>query len=244
MKAKRIIALILELMLVMSLFGCFGAKYSVDYCGSENAFINAQSSYRAGSTVKLRFMIATDTDYSLTVDGKSVNPEMTKDGSEFVFRFKMPDHDIKVELSAKNSMVNTSGENENEDTFLYDYYSAAAGVVGDARYSEMTVNRSSDGTLYLNVYSGNSDTESHTSYTVSSALTDELNEIIEKNKIEKWNDEQGFCIDGAVRVFRFTDKNGKLIRVSSENMPEDGEKAFSEIRAVMSEYIIEENKIG
>ena len=46
----------------------------MDYCGSKGCYSNAKDSYKAGSKVPLYFeLIATDTDYSFTLDGEPVN---------------------------------------------------------------------------------------------------------------------------------------------------------------------------
>ena len=89
---------------MVSLFGCTGKKYKVDYCGQEGCYSNAKMSYRAGEQVELYYeLIATDTDYSFYLDGESINYQYD-DQHGFVIKFIMPDRDVKLECVMKNTM--------------------------------------------------------------------------------------------------------------------------------------------
>lgn len=83
----------------------FGKKYKVDYCGEKYAYKNAKDEYRAGEKVTLYYwMIATDTDYSFWLDGAELMRDYdTKKG--FVLSFIMPDHDVVLHCSSRNSML-------------------------------------------------------------------------------------------------------------------------------------------
>ena len=85
--------------------GLFGNKYKVDYCGEKYAYKNAKDEYRAGEKVTLYFwMIATDTDYSFWLDGAELMRDYDmKKG--FVLSFIMPDHDVVLHCSSRNSML-------------------------------------------------------------------------------------------------------------------------------------------
>ena len=84
----------------MSLF----KKYKVDYCGREQDFSNAKRSYRPGERVRLIYgIIATDTDYSFSVDGKPVSPGYSDDKG-FIIEFTMPDHDVTITVESRNTM--------------------------------------------------------------------------------------------------------------------------------------------
>lgn len=106
---KKILFISLTLLLVgsFSFFfsGCKTKKYNVDYCGSKYCYSNAKDSYRAGSKVILYFdMIATDTDYTFTLDGKPIQWSYD-DKKGFVIEFIMPEHDVKLECHLKNTML-------------------------------------------------------------------------------------------------------------------------------------------
>lgn len=80
-------------------------SYTVDYCGAKYCYSNAKDSYKAGTNVKLYFeLIATDTDYSFTLDGEPVKWSYDENKG-FVIEFTMPEHDVKLECHSKNSML-------------------------------------------------------------------------------------------------------------------------------------------
>ena len=54
--------------------------------------------------------------------------------------------------------------------------------------------------------------------------------------MSKWNDEAGDAEAGGLRVVKFPDSTGKIIRVSNENMPSDGNAAFGEINSILNQY--------
>ena len=83
----------------------FAKKYKVDYCGQKLAYQNAKDEYRVGEQVTLYFdMIATDTDYSFTLDGAQLMRDYDpKKG--FVLSFTMPDHDVKLHCLSRNTML-------------------------------------------------------------------------------------------------------------------------------------------
>ena len=85
--------------------GCFGSKkFKVDYNGQKDSFKNASDSYRAGEKVEIYYpFIATDTDYSFYFDGEKMNPDY-EEGKGYIIKFTMPEHDVSVEVSSKNTM--------------------------------------------------------------------------------------------------------------------------------------------
>ena len=85
--------------------GCGAQKYNVDYCGSKGCYSNAKDSYKAGTKVTLYYeLIATDTDYSFTLDGEPVDWSYDEKKG-FVIEFIMPEHDVVLECNTINSMT-------------------------------------------------------------------------------------------------------------------------------------------
>lgn len=102
---KKILGLVTLSAITATLFGCMGTKYNVDYCGSKSMFKGAKDTYRAGETVTLYFdLIATDTDYTFYVDGEYFSPDYD-DKKGFIISFVMPDHDVTVDFSHRNTML-------------------------------------------------------------------------------------------------------------------------------------------
>ncbi len=82
-----------------------GKKYNADYGKQKQFYKGAKDKYRAGEKVRLYYdMIATDTNYTFYIDGKIINHGYD-DKNGFVIEFTMPEHDIKIECTHKNTMV-------------------------------------------------------------------------------------------------------------------------------------------
>ena len=133
-KLKTVIAVIIVIALggiiMFGFSGCtFGEKHTIDYCGQKDFYKGAKDSYRTGQRVVFTYdakMIATDTDYSFYLDGERFNPDYNhKKG--FIFKFTMPDHDVKFQCVSVNSMIRDYPE---EDTMLIDYREATVGTDG------------------------------------------------------------------------------------------------------------------
>lgn len=85
--------------------GLFGKKYKVDYCGKKMNYKNAKDKYRAGEKVTLYFsMIATDTNYSFWLDGTELQRDYDSQKG-FILSFIMPEHDVVLHCSIKNTML-------------------------------------------------------------------------------------------------------------------------------------------
>lgn len=100
-------AVIVTAVIIIAIFitGCGKRSYKVDYCGAKDFYANAKDTYKAGEEVELIFdLVATDTDYTFYLDGKSEDLDVHGTGNGFVIRFTMPDHDVKLSYSEKNSM--------------------------------------------------------------------------------------------------------------------------------------------
>ena len=128
---------------------------------------------------------------------------------------------------------------DTEGKMIFDFLSASMGLSdGNSPYHEMTVNEV-DGALYVNVYSGDLNlgtTETHQAYIGTPELFNELMAATNKYSMSKWNDEAGDAEAGGLRVVKFPDSTGKIIRVSNENMPSDGNAAFGEINSILNQY--------
>ena len=89
---------------MLGLFGC-GKRYKVDYDGSKDWFKGAKDSYRAGERVRVCYnMIATDTSYYFYLDDVQINPEYD-DRDGYIITFIMPEHDVKLTVTHRNTMI-------------------------------------------------------------------------------------------------------------------------------------------
>ena len=85
--------------------------YNIDYGGAKFAFQDdngkePKDRYQAGEVVTLCFfMVATDTSYSFFLDDEQLNPVDFSWEKGFVLRFTMPEHDVKVSYSMRNTMI-------------------------------------------------------------------------------------------------------------------------------------------
>ena len=87
--------------------GCSGEKYRVEY-DSKDAYRNAKDRYRVGAKVKLYYdLIATDTDYAFYLDGEYI-PFTYDEKKGFIIEFIMPEHDVRLTCSQRNSMLPTN----------------------------------------------------------------------------------------------------------------------------------------
>ena len=245
MKVKRAALVLLAAALALGLCACIklpapkAQKYKIDFGGS---FSGERDEYKAGEKVRIKVPLATDTDYSFRVDGEYVMPEYSSNGAYLIYEFIMPDHDVKVEFSSHNSMVYVPvAPDDTEGTLLFDYYTTPTAIVGDAQYNEITVNES-EGMIFINVYGGSSTqgtTTSHKAYWAPYGLLDKLDEVVRRYKMAKWNARDGVGMTGRLTVVKFTNGDGNLVRVTSENMPEDGEDAFNEIYNILCDALSE-----
>ena len=216
---------------------CGGEKFRVDYCGQKDSYKGAKDSYRAGQTVKLYYdLIATDTDYSFYLDGKSIKTEYSEKNG-FLIYFVMPSHDVKLECRSYNSMEYI--EPENDEVMLVDYYTAVTGTAIDMGYTEMTLYSAGDGEALLKVF--RTDTadgeETVNEYTVPYEAVEKCLEAAKKYGFDKWSElKDTFPIDGSLTAVKYYDGT-KYIRVSTDEMPEGGERQLDEIGTIMRSYI-------
>lgn len=233
--------IILGGILMFSFFGCGKAAHTVDYRGQKDDYRGARDTYKTGEKVKLTYyLIATDTDYSFYLDGKQINPDY-KEGKGFILQFTMPDHDVQLECRAVNSMVKTIDDESLTGDLLVDLYTASVATDGGDGYDEMVLYAYTSDQLKLIVYrqDADMDTQQSTTYIVPRAALGRCLAVISDADMRTWNDsaEPLDGEEGAVTVCKFRDTDGTYVRVTSENMPENGAQAFAQIREILQSYV-------
>ena len=240
--AKRIAAVLLVGGIVMSLFfGCGEKRYKIDYDGRD-WYEGAKDSYKAGEKVTLYYgMIATDTDYSFYLDGERINTGYDEERG-FVIEFTMPDHDVALRCESRNSMVYVPPIEPGE--LLVDYYNETVATVGGDGYLEMTLTYYDPVEAKLSVYEKDlpDGEESCVEYLVPYEAVDRCMNVLNEEDMYSWDDEEGSGMTGAVIVCKFRDEDGNILRFTSENIPENGEREFEKVRSIMTEYLKEEYK--
>ncbi|MCR5150961.1 MAG: hypothetical protein K6B52_07020 [Clostridiales bacterium] len=93
---------------MLSLFGCGRNKHKLNFDGF--GFESAKTLYAAGEKVTVYYpMVATDTDYHFTLSDDSITLSEDYDSKHgFVLTFVMPDSDISLKVTSRNSMTQSS----------------------------------------------------------------------------------------------------------------------------------------
>ncbi len=243
--AAAILALIIGGVSMFGFFGCGAKKYNVDYCGQKDFFRGAKDEYAAGDEVKVRYdLIATDTDYSFYLDGERINADYD-DKYGFIIKFKMPEHDVKLECRSYNSMEYVPPIAEG--TLLVDYYDSVVGTDGYDSYKEMVLTYVDRFEAKLEYHSGylSGEDETYVSYRVPYSAVEDCYAVIEEEGFRTWRDRDDLMpIDGALMSLEYRDGDDEsYVKVSSEAMPEDGERSFGKIAAALYPYMLDEYKI-
>lgn len=236
--------------LVMTgLFGCGKPQYKLIFDGS--GFKSARTSYAEGAQVTVYYgFIATDTDYRFHIDAEDVKQDYDSQKG-YVFTFKMPAHDVSCTVESHSSMMYdpdahnlgtdpASGGNGfpevgeiDESRVVFDYYAATVATVGGDEYQEMVLYGRDDEYLTLAYYSKYGDGAEHmTACVVPASVLDDCMEAVRNNKMDSWS--KGVGLNGKVYVVKWLQDDGTLKRVSSEEMPENGRSAFTEIEGILN----------
>ena len=219
--------------------------YKIDYCGQKFAYKGAKDEYKAGEKVKLYYdLIATDTDYSFTLDDEYFRPDYSN-STGYVIEFTMPEHDVKLECTSKNTMINDNVFYYEPDTMLIDYYSATVATVGGDNSYELVLSSYTAYQVKLDVYTKSSPDadEVCVHYIVPYEVVDKCYELINKYDMRSWaNMEKTGGMTGAIRVCKFRDGDS-YVRVSTEALTKYGDAPIEEVRHVIEKYISDEYKV-
>ena len=228
-------------MIMLGLFGCGTKKYNVDYCGMKDCFEGAKDSYKAGEEVVVYYgLIATDTDYSFYLDGERINTGYSE-GHGFEIKFTMPEHDVELRCESVNSMVYVPPIEPG--TLLVDYYKATVATVGGDGYREITLTYYDPVQVQLDVYEnyGEDAVEEVTSYLVPYEAAERCINVIYEENLDSWAGRDDLSgITGARYVLNIRREDGEYVRVTSDEMPPDGQRAFDKVYSILCEYLMEE----
>lgn len=128
-----------------------------------------------------------------------------------------------------------------KNTMLLDCYERVVGTPEEQPYYELVLYTYSDTQALLEEYNdGGTDHETVTRYLVPIKAAQEMLNAVKDSGMVNWNKREGAAICGMAYVCKFPDGKGDYIRVSSDNMPEDGTKHFGAVCAAMRKWAKEE----
>jgi len=234
------ILIVLVLGAALCLMGCSkGDRYKVDLGGSDFCYDGVKKSYRAGEEVTLYFtLIATDTEYAFYLDEEPISFDYDQKKG-FIIRFTMPNHDVKLEYTSVNSMVYVPPAWDGEaDVMLLDCYRAQVATAGGDGHHELVITTTEDPTeVRLDEYvQEEGEEETCTSYYIPYHVAQDLLILVDDYGLAQWNDmEDGIRVDGVKKVCKFWAED-RHIRVSTEQMPEDGEEILDHLFELLDAY--------
>ncbi len=142
----------------------------------------------------------------------------------------------------ENSEAGSPEDYITNENLIFDYYEATVATVGGDESEEYCLYRYTDTHLVLARYEKTEDSEETMVYcTVPASVLDDCMKLVKKYKMRKWKDGSG--LRGMRYVVKFMD-DGEFKRVSSDDMPENGRKAFDEIHGVLGEAWSSRNEQG
>jgi len=127
-------------------------------------------------------------------------------------------------------------------TMLIDYYRTEKAADESGYFELVLYTAENSDVLKLSVYSKddkNTD-ENHTDYLVPYEAAENCYKLIEKHHLNRWNKmENTFSEDGVFIVCKYC-SDGEYVRVSNEQMPENGAEVLDSIANIMSSYAKDE----
>lgn len=124
-----------------------------------------------------------------------------------------------------------------DKVMLIDYFERVVGTPEEEPYCELVLYQHTETELILERYAnGGTPEETVTTFHVPAEVYAKVMQTIQEHDMASWNSRNGcFALDGKLYVCKF--QNGeRFIRVSSDAMPEDGRRAFHEIRSLLNGY--------
>lgn len=132
-------------------------------------------------------------------------------------------------------------KNAAKNTMLLDYYERTVGTPEEQPYYELVLYTYSDTQALLEEYqNGDTPDELITSYLIPIEGAQEMLTVVKDSGMDKWNSREGIAIDGKQYVCKFPDGKDGCVRVSSDNMPEDGTRVFGEVLVAMRSWTKDE----
>jgi hypothetical protein len=126
---------------------------------------------------------------------------------------------------------------------LVDYFKETVATVGGDGYTEYVLSYYDPVEARLDIYEkyGDDAEESRVSYLVPYEAVDKCMDVMYEEDLASWAGRDDLAgMTGARYVLKFRLDDGEYLRVTSEEMPEDGMTAFDKVKSIMSEYMKDE----
>ncbi len=119
---------------------------------------------------------------------------------------------------------------------VFDYYERTVGTPEKQPYYEVVLYAHSDSELRMEIYTdGGTPDEKVTERTVPMQVYRDVMSIVKETGMDGWNERSDTVgIAGHIYVCKFPGGE-KMVRVSSEAMPEDGRSAFSRVLSILED---------
>ena len=98
----RILKILVMTGVILMMFSCSPKKYRVSF--ESPGFKTAKTMYAPGDAVEVSYMVATDTSYNFYSDDVDFDQDYDWQRG-VILRFTMPEHDVKIGVSSRNSMI-------------------------------------------------------------------------------------------------------------------------------------------
>ena len=148
-----------------------------------------------------------------------------------------------ISVSIHSLLKQRSQTNDLENQILVNYYCK---IIYEEGYtsSEMVLTTTNDiKKVRLDVYTKEDDIEQRKTFYLPVTVIDECMQWIKKCEMNTWNNLQDpSTLDGKILVCKYL-HNGNYIRVSTECMPENGDKMLEEIANIISNYVSDEYEL-
>ncbi len=242
---KKYLMILTGVIMVMGLIGCGKQKYQLNFDGY--GFQSKKTAYSQGEKVTVYYdMIATDTDYSFSCD-PDVDMQQSYDNAHgYVFEFIMPEHDVTLQVSSRNSMEYDPDANLPEtpdnpadeidpDNMDFDFYEKTTATDGGDGHDEYVLyeREAGEGMILARYTKEGDEEEVMRCCLVPQQIWDNCMYIVRNHGCADWKDGSG--LEGAYYVLKFPDGKGNMVRVTSDEMPEDGMEVISTIRGILAE---------
>lgn len=197
----------------------------MDYHGIFHFFCNAEQMYSAGTKVTLVSGLAMNVqNFVFMLDNQQLEVKSNQENKISV-SFIMPDHDVS--LSVVSETENDAG------LLIANYYECTRTSENFSSY-ELVVKSSSDtARIIIEVFENEDNVRQFSKYLVDSEILNHCYDVCEKYQTDQWSNQKNLTsLDGMQCIYKYLYK-GKMIRVTTDEMIENGMDFFNRVKHVM-----------